>query len=136
MTITMHTATENLTFRQSMFVLERANAHCCRDEVMRWAVPSPLEIYRTPDGFSKSPKACHNRCLALPRCKYFAHSIRWSNCVFCSACVFKESQFGAKDYNSFRRLAPSGAQDAGWQWCSLPMLGKADEDLSCGKPPA
>lgn len=106
MTVTMHTATENLTFRQSMFALERANAHCCRDEVRLWAVPSPLEIYRTPDGFSKSPKSCHNRCLALPRCKYFAHSIRWSNCVFCSACVFKESQFGAKDYNSFRRLAP------------------------------
>ena len=67
-------------------------------------------IFKTFNGFSRTPKGCEAECLATAACRFFSHAVTFSACAFCSACNLEQRGY-SREYTSWARAdAPQLSQ--------------------------
>ena len=68
---------------------------CCRNKASEGGpIDRNRTLHFTKLGVAAWPEACEARCAALPRCRYFSHSMIWRNCILCADCDEPEVPIG------------------------------------------
>ena len=84
---------------------ENPAVKCCRNKpTSRGGIEWNVTLNFTQRDYAAWPSACETMCEQHPsgRCRFFSHSVRWKNCLICSACV-PEIMLGDDTYASFER---------------------------------
>lgn len=82
---------------------------CCRNKpVSRGPIEWNVTLNFTVRDYAPWPAACEALCERTAGCKFFSHSVRWAQCILCSACV-PEIMLGDDTFASFERATEDPA---------------------------